>query len=325
MPPLINTEMSIVFVTGCAGFIGSHLCERLLDEGHQVIGIDNFDDYYERRFKERNLKPLLKRRNFKFVEVDVRDGEIIEKIIEKGAIVIHLAARPGVRPSIKFPELYFDINVKGTLVLVEKAVEKDAEQFIFASSSSVYGMSSPPFREDSTADKPLSPYASTKRCCEVLLHSFSHNFSLPTICLRLFTVYGPRVRPDMAIYKFAEAIYHQRELVLYDKGKLKRDYTYISDTVNAIMEAMKRRFTYEIFNVGSDNPIEIRYLVELLEKNLGKEARIRFEPKPKEDMPVTHADLTKAKNLLGYSPKVSIEEGVKKFLEWFLKARAGAL
>jgi len=310
--------MSMVFVTGCAGFIGSHLCERLLDEGHQVIGIDNFDDYYEKRFKERNLKPLLNRRSFKFIEADIRDGETMGKIIEKRAIIIHLAARPGVRPSIKLPELYFDINVRGTLILAEKAVEKDAEQFIFASSS-VYGLSDPPFKEGSSADRPLSPYASTKRCCEVLLHSFNHNFSLPITCLRLFTVYGPRVRPDMAIYKFAKAIHSQKELVLYDKGELKRDYTYISDVIDAIMKAMKKKFAYEILNVGSDNPIKIRYLVRLLEENLGKKAKIRFEARPKEDMPVTHADLTKVRRLLGYSSKVSIEEGVKRFSEWFLK------
>jgi len=314
--------MSSVFVTGCAGFIGSHLCERLLEEGFDVIGIDNFDDYYDRRIKERNLINLLNKRNFKFIEADVRDSKTVENMLEKRSIVIHLAARPGVRASIKHPKLYFDVNVRGTMILAEKSVKKEVEQFIFASSSSVYGTSQLPFKESLPADKPLSPYASTKRCCEILLHSISNCYSLPVTCLRFFTVYGPRVRPDMAIYKFAQAIREQKDVILYDGGRLKRDYTYISDAVEGILKAMKRRFAYEVFNIGSGRPIEIRYLVKLLEENLGRKAKIRVRPKPKEDMPATHADLTKAKNLLGYSPRVFIEDGVRKFLEWFLKTQA---
>ncbi|MEM2385331.1 MAG: SDR family NAD(P)-dependent oxidoreductase [Candidatus Bathyarchaeia archaeon] len=311
--------MSTIIVTGCAGFIGSHLCERLLEEGYQVVGIDNFDDYYDRNFKEKNLKTLINKRNFTFIKGDIRDKEIINRALEKRAIVIHLAARPGVRASIKSPNLYFDVNVKGTLILAEESVRKEVEQFIFTSSSSVYGAGRTPFREDSPADKPLSPYASTKRCCEILLYSISNCYSLPVTCLRLFTVYGPRVRPDMAIYKFAQAIYNQEELTLYNEGKLRRDYTYISDVVDGILLAMKKKFTYEIFNIGSGNPIEIIYLVRILEENLGKKAKIKFEPKPVGDVPVTYADLTKAKNMLGYSPKISFEEGVKLFSEWFLQ------
>ena len=315
--PLIHIEMNTILVTGCAGFIGSHLCERLLDEGYHVVGIDNFDDYYDRRFKKRNLKPLLNRNGFRFIEADIRNEETMKKVMEKKAVIIHLAARPGVRPSIKIPKLYFDVNVRGTLILAEKAVEKDAEQFIFTSSSSVYGLSKTPFKEDLPADKPLSPYASTKRCCEILLHTFSHDFSLPITCLRLFTVYGPRVRPDMAIYKFAEAIWKGETITLYDGGRLKRDYTYISDIVEGIILAMKRKFSYEIFNLGYGRPIEIRYLVKLLEKTLGKKAKIVSAPKPREDMPETHADISKAKNMLGYNPKIAIEEGVKRFSKWF--------
>ena len=322
MSPLVHTEMSTVLVTGCAGFIGSHLCERLLEEGYHVIGVDNFDDYYDRRFKERNLKPLLNRAGFRFVEADIRNEEAMEEILERRAVIIHLAARPGVRPSIKIPKLYLDVNVRGTLILAEKAVEKDAEQFIFASSSSVYGLSETPFREDLPADKPLSPYASTKRCCEILLHTFSHDFSLPVTCLRLFTVYGPRVRPDMAIYKFAGAIWMGKTITLYDGGGLKRDYTYVSDIVEGIILAMKKRFSYEIFNLGYGKPIEIRYLVKLLEETLGKRAKIVSAPKPREDMPETHADISKAENMLGYRPRIAIEEGVKRFSEWFIENAA---
>ena len=311
--------MSTVFVTGCAGFIGSHLCEKLLEEGYYVIGVDNFDDYYDRRIKEKNLKNLLNNRNFKFVEADVRDSKTMENLLEKKSIVIHLAARPGVRASIRCPELYFDVNVRGTMILAENCVKKEAEQFIFASSSSVYGISQLPFKENLPADKPLSPYASTKRCCEILLYSVSNCYSLPVTCLRFFTVYGPRVRPDMAIYKFAQAICQQREVTLYDGGRLKRDYTYVSDAVEGILKAIKKRFAYEIFNIGSGKPIEIRYLVKLLEENLDRKAKIRVKPKPKEDMPATHADLTKAETMLGYHPKTPLEDGIKLFLEWFLR------
>ena len=257
-------------------------------------------------------------KNFRFLSLDIRDQEKIRRIMKKGLRIIHLAARPGVRASTKLPNLYLDINVKGTLTLLNEAVKSDVEQFIFVSSSSVYGISPLPFREELPADKPLSIYAATKRCCEILLYTFSYNFSIPITCLRLFTVYGPRVRPDMAIYKFAMAIYQDKEVILYNEGKIKRDFTYISDVIDGILRALRRTFPYEIFNIGSGNPVEVRHVLKLLEVNLGKRAKIIFKPKPKEDMPMTFADISKAKELLGYTPKVTIEEGVKKFSAWFL-------
>jgi len=313
--------MSTVLVTGCAGFIGSHLCEKLLDEGFEVIGVDNFDDYYDRSFKERNLTALAGRRGFKLIEADIRDLDTLKGRIDEADLIIHLAARPGVRPSMKKPRLYADINISGTISILELALKLDIEQFIFGSSSSVYGLERTPFKEDSPADKPLSVYGGTKRASEIILHAYSHYYSLPTTILRFFTVYGPRVRPDMAMYKFAKGIILGEEIILYGEGKLRRDYTYISDIVDGIMRAMKRRFRYEIFNLGSGNPVEIIEVVKLLERYIGRRARIKFAEKPREDMPETYADISKAKELLGYRPKTSIEEGVERFVKWFMNER----
>ena len=310
--------MSDIVVTGCAGFIGSHLCESLLKEGYQVIGIDNFDSYYDRRFKERNLAILRDRKRFEFLEADIRDFDDLRRKIRKAEVVIHLAARPGVRPSMKNPKSYADANILGTISVLELALKLDANQFIFGSSSSVYGLDEVPFREDRPADRPLSVYGGTKRASEIILHAYSYNYGLPVTILRFFTVYGPRVRPDMAIYKFAKGIFLGEEITVYGEGKLKRDYTYISDIVDGIIKALRRKFSYEIFNLGSGRPIEIIRLIRLLERYIGREARIRFEEKPREDMPETYADISKAKKLLGYEPKVPIEEGVRKFVKWFL-------
>ncbi len=310
--------MSSIVVTGCAGFIGSHFCERLLGEDFQVIGIDNFDSYYDKRFKERNLAILRDRKRFKFIESDIRDFDNLRRKIGEADVIIHLAARPGVRPSMKDPKSYADVNVLGTISVLELALKLDVDQFIFGSSSSVYGLDEVPFREDRPADRPLSVYGGTKRASEIILHAYSYNYGLPVTILRFFTVYGPRVRPDMAIYKFAKGIFLGEEITVYGEGKLKRDYTYISDIVDGTIKALRRRFSYEIFNLGSGRPIEIIELIRLLEKYIGKEAKIRFEEKPREDMPETYADISKAKELLGYEPKVSIEEGVRRFVEWFL-------
>ena len=312
--------MSDIIVTGCAGFIGSHLCESLLKEDYQVIGIDNFDNYYDRRFKERNLAILRDKKRFEFLEADIRDFDYLRRRIGKAEVVIHLAARPGVRPSMRDPKSYADANILGTISVLELALRLDANQFIFGSSSSVYGLDEVPFREDRPADRPLSVYGGTKRASEIILHAYSYNYGLPVTILRFFTVYGPRVRPDMAIYKFAKGIFLGEEITVYGEGRLKRDYTYISDIVDGIMKAIRRKFSYEIFNLGSGRPIEIIRLIRLLERYIGREARIRFEEKPREDMPETYADISKAKELLGYEPKVSIEEGVRKFVKWFLSS-----
>ena len=312
--------MTTIVVTGCAGFIGSHLCEQLLQEGYTVKGIDNFDDYYNAEYKKRNLAAFIQHKNFKFYNIDVRSPQI-EKIVENDDIIVHLAARPGVRRSNREPITYIENNIVGTIALLEAARKKDAQQIVFGSTSSVYGLAETPFKEDTAADRPLSIYAATKRSSEIMLYVYSYYYGLPTTILRFFTVYGPRVRPDMAIYKFAKNILEEKPIIVYGEGKLKRDYTYVSDTVDGIVKALKKKFSYEIFNIGSGRPVEIIQIVRLLEQNLNKKAKIIFKEKPKEDMPVTYADITKAKNLLGYQPKTPLETGVKAFVQWFLNHR----
>jgi len=313
--------MSSVVVTGCAGFIGSHLCERLLDEGYSVKGIDNFDAYYDFLYKKRNLENILaKKGKFRFYNADIRDYERLLDILEAGDVVVHLAARPGVRSSNRIPVKYVDNNIIGTVKLLEAIRARNAEQVIFGSTSSVYGNAETPFSEDFPADRPLSVYAATKRSCEIILYVYSYYYNLPVTILRFFTVYGPRVRPDMAIYKFSKGIVEGREITLFGKGKIKRDYTYVEDIIDGIVKAMGKRFDYEIFNLGSGRPVEIIYVVRLLEKYLGRKANITFKEKPKEDMPITYADISKARRLLGYEPKTPLEEGMRIFAEWFLSS-----
>lgn len=312
--------MTTIVVTGCAGFIGSHLCEQLLKEDYTVKGIDNFDDYYDAEYKKRNLASFIQHKNFKFYNIDVRSSQL-ENIVENGDIIVHLAARPGVRRSNREPITYIENNIVGTIALLEAARKKDAQQIVFGSTSSVYGLAETPFKEDAAADRPLSIYAATKRSSEIMLYVYSYYYGLPTTILRFFTVYGPRVRPDMAIYKFAKNILEEKPITVYGEGKLKRDYTYVSDTVDGIIKALKKKFSYEIFNIGSGRPVEIIQIVRLLEQNLNKKAKIIFKEKPKEDMPVTYADITKARNLLGYQPKTPLETGIRNFVQWFLNHR----
>lgn len=313
--------MATVLVTGGAGFIGSHTTERLLAQGEQVLCVDNFDElFYPRLIKERYLKDAMAHPNFTLVEADICDEKAMKVVFERfrPRKVVHLAALAGVLPSLKRPIDYNHVNVLGTVVLLELARLYDVEMFVFGSSSSVYGADTkPPFREDADAIKPISPYGATKRMGELIAYTFHHLYGLPITCLRFFTVYGPRQRPDLAIHKFAKCIYKGEPVPIYGDGTSERDYTYIDDIVDGIIAALNEPMGYEIINLGCGNPIALMQVVKLLEQVLGKKAKLEFSPMPPSDPPLTHADITKAKQLLGYEPKVQVEEGVPKFVEWF--------
>ena len=307
-------------VTGGAGFIGSHLCEKLIKGEHSVICLDNFNDYYDPAVKRRNIKLIESSPLYNLVECDILDLDAIQQLFKSSKIevVIHLAARAGVRPSIEDPLLYQKVNVEGTTNLLEVSVKSDVAKFIMASSSSVYGKNKKiPFSEADPVDNPISPYAATKKACELIGHAFHSLYKLPVSCLRFFTVYGPRQRPDMAIHKFTKCINEGKEISMFGDGRSKRDYTYITDIIHGIEQSVKHCHSYHIYNLGESKTIELRSLIKLLEDTLGKRANILELPNQPGDVPVTYADITKAGMELGYNPHVSIEEGIKKFVDWF--------
>lgn len=310
-----------ILVTGGAGFIGSHLIDRLLEDGLKVICVDNFDPYYDPILKMENIKHHLKksRKQFKLFRCDIRNVREMEKIFYNNKVdkVIHLAAKVGVRYSVETPMSYEDVNIKGTLILLELIKKYNVEQFIFASSSSVYGIESKvPFKEDEIIDKPLSPYGASKRSCELLCYTYYHLYHIPIVCLRFFTVYGPRQRPDMAIYRFTTLIGQSRVIQLY--GDPIRDYTYVEDAVNGILLALKRQLKkYEVINIGNSNPVKLSKIIKLIEEKLHKKAKIKHLPRLPADMPVTWTDISKAKKLLGYTPKIRVDEGIEKFINWY--------
>jgi len=313
----------VVLVTGAAGFIGSHLAERLLCLGYRVVGLDNFDDFYSPAIKWNNIRALNTKGNFRLEEGDIRDESILARIFEANDIdvVVHLAARAGVRPSIEQPLLYQDINIKGTINLLEASRIYGVRKFIFASSSSVYGLSSRiPFREDDNVEYPTSPYATSKTAAELFCYTYNHLYGLPVVVLRLFTVYGPRQRPEMAIHQFTRMIDSGEEISVFGDGTSKRDYTYVDDIINGILQALtSQNRGFEIFNLGNSHPIALDYLIHLLEEALGKRARIKRLPMQPGDVPITFAEISKAKTYLGYQPKVTIEEGISLFVQWYRK------
>ncbi|HID57418.1 TPA: NAD-dependent epimerase/dehydratase family protein, partial [Candidatus Poribacteria bacterium] len=316
--------MSTVLVTGGAGFIGSHLCERLVSEGVEVICLDNFDPFYDPKIKRQNISNLLNLPNFTLIEGDIRDHERLRWIKEGYEIgaVVHLAARAGVRRSAREPLLYEEVNVKGTLNLLETFKGASLKSFIFGSSSSVYGIiRKGPTREEDETSRPISPYSATKKAGELLCHTYHHLYGMPITCLRLFSVYGPRMRPDLAIHKFARLIESGEELPILGDGRAKRDYTFVSDIVDGIISALKRPFGYEVFNLGNSRAVELLEVVRLLEKSLGKAARLKFLPPHPSDVPETYADISKAERMLGYSPKVEIATGIREFVRWFKRHR----
>jgi UDP-glucuronate 4-epimerase len=315
-----------VLVTGGAGFIGSHLCERLLREGAHVVCLDNFDSFYDPNIKIKNVGGLVRKfpGQFELVAGDIRNREHLQEAFKKTRfdLVVHLAARAGVRPSITDPLLYQDVNIRGTIVLLESCREFGMKDFIFASSSSVYGESRKvPFSEEDLDVRPISPYGATKRAGELLCYSYHHLFGMNIACLRIFTAYGPRQRPEMAIHKFIRLIEQGGKIPMYGDGSSRRDYTYIDDLIDGVLAAVHRHKGFEIYNLGESQTTSLKELIELIEEALGKKANIeRFEPQPG-DVFLTYADVSKARRMLGYEPKVNMTEGIKRFVEWYKEER----
>ena len=307
-----------VLVTGAAGFIGSHLSERLLSEGRQVVGLDNFDDFYDPQIKRRNIADCLKNNNFRLIEGDIRDSAAVDKAVGDGIeVIVHLAARAGVRPSIAKPALYADVNINGTMVLLEAAKKHKISKFIFGSSSSVYGNNEKvPFSEDDNVDFPISPYAATKKACELICHTYHHLYGISITCLRFFTVYGPRQRPDLAIHKFSRLIEQGKPIPVYGDGTMSRDFTYIDDILDGVVAAMQKCDGYNIYNLGESRPISVNDLVVEIEKALGKKATKEYQPPQAGDVERTYADVTKAIKELGYNPSTAIEDGLARFVTW---------
>ena len=305
-------------ITGVAGFIGSHLCERLLADGWNVVGVDNFDDFYDPQIKRQNIGESLKNKNFQLVEADIRDDEAMSKVIGGDIrIIAHLAAKAGVRPSIEQPLLYADVNINGTTVLLELAKKHQIEKFIFGSSSSVYGNNEKvPFSEDDNVDFPISPYAATKKAGELICHTYHHLYGMSITCLRFFTVYGPRQRPDLAIHKFAKLIEQGKPIPVYGDGTMMRDFTYIDDIVNGTVAAMDRCSGFNIYNLGESEPITVNDLIAEIEKALGKKAIKEYLPPQPGDVERTYADINKAIKDLSYQPSTSIQVGLRQFAAW---------
>lgn len=312
-----------ILVSGAAGFIGYHLAQKLLHLGFTVIGIDNLNLAYNPAFKRDRLQRLYKSPNFIFYETDILKPKLLMRIFESHqiSIVYHLAARTGVRASIKFPKLYQQTNVLGTKNLYLLAAHLNVRQFIFASSSSVYGDSQTPFKETIPLPTPTSPYASSKQSAEKMIQTLYKRSPISTTILRFFSVYGPHGRPDMAPYIFTEAILNSTPLTLYGNGKQARDYTYIDDIVFGLISAMKNRFPFEIVNLGNDSPITIYDLISIIEKISGKRAKISQKPLRNEEVNITWADIGKAKKILHWQPKTSLKAGIEKFVTWYKKER----
>jgi UDP-glucuronate 4-epimerase len=313
-----------ILVTGAAGFIGSHLCQRLLPAGHHVVGLDNFNSSYDPRIKRDNVANFIEHKNFNLIEGDIRDSACVEGILTSNPVemIIHLAARAGIRPSIEDPLGYQDVNIRGTQLLLEAARNHGIKKFIFASSSSVYGNNEKvPFSETDNVDCPISPYAATKKAGELLCYTYHHLFQINIVCLRFFTVYGPRQRPDLAIHKFTRLIEAGKSIPVFGDGSMMRDHTYIDDILDGILAAMNACKGYEIYNLGESRPIRLEDLILTIEKALGKKAIIERLPQQPGDVNITYADVSKAVSKLGYAPRTPLEEGLKKFVEWFRKTQ----
>jgi UDP-glucuronate 4-epimerase len=309
-----------ILITGGAGFIGSHLAERLLRDGHEIFILDDLNDFYSPALKRQNLAAVERAGMAGFYDCDIRDAERTRLLVEelRPGVVIHLAARGGVRQSLEQPFLYEEVNIRGTLTLLEASRAARVQKFIFASSSSVYGVDSHlPFREDDRTQHPISPYAATKIAGEQMCFVYSHLYGLKVVCLRLFTVYGPRQRPDLAIRKFAELMDSGREIQVHGEGQTSRDYTYIDDIVNGIVASLHHDCSYDVFNLGSSSPVSLETVIETLEQALDRKANIRRIPSQPGDVPVTYADISKARASLGYEPCTPFQTGVQNFVKWF--------
>ncbi len=317
-----------IFITGGAGFIGSHLVDKLLSEDSwEITVVDDLNDFYSPEIKKQNIAEHLSHPNYKFVEADIRNADALRQIFDqdKFDVIVHLAARAGVRPSLSQPKLYAETNINGTLNLLELARDFEVGQFVFGSSSSVYGINEKvPFSEDDSICQPISPYAATKAAGELLCHTYTHLFGIRTVCLRFFTVYGARQRPDLAIHKFSKLIASGTPIQVFGDGTTRRDYTYIDDIIQGVRASIDYDGSmHEAFNLGESETTELRTLIELIETNLGKKAVIDRQPLQPGDVPITFADISKAKRLLGYNPTTKIAAGIPKFTEWFLASQPG--
>jgi UDP-glucuronate 4-epimerase len=318
-----------ILVTGGAGFIGSHLVDRLLSENAwRVTVIDDFNDFYSPEIKRANIAAHLLHPDYRLVEADIRNEKALARVFSETSfdVIVHLAARAGVRPSLSEPKLYAETNINGTLNLLELARDHNVRQFVFGSSSSVYGINAKvPFSEDDRIHQPISPYAATKAAGELICHTYSHLYDVRCICLRFFTVYGARQRPDLAIHKFSRLISEGKPIPVFGDGSMRRDYTYIDDIIQGVRAAMDYdRSNYEVFNLGESETTQLSELISLLERNLDLRAIIDRQPLQPGDVPATFADITKSRELLGYNPTTKIADGIPKFVEWFRSSR-GAL
>ena len=317
--------MTNILVTGGAGFIGSHLVDRLLaTDDNAITVVDDFNDFYSPDIKRSNVATHLSNDRYTLVEADIRNRQVLDQLFQKQQFdcVVHLAARAGVRPSLSEPELYAETNINGTLNLLELARTTGVNQFVFGSSSSVYGINAKvPFSEDDPIRQPISPYAATKAAGELLCHTYSHLYGLRCVCLRFFTVYGARQRPDLAIHKFARLMTSGKPIPVFGDGSTRRDYTYIDDIISGVMAAVGYdESNYEVFNLGESETVELRELISILEQTLDCHAIIDQQPPQPGDVPQTFADITKARQLLGYNPQTHIKDGIKRFVEWFRQA-----
>ena len=320
--------MKNILITGGAGFIGSHLVDHLLHEGGwNITVVDDFNGFYDPSIKRANIATHLANSNYKLIEADIRDCAALESAFGEASFdcIVHLAARAGVRPSLTEPRLYLETNVNGTLNLLELARATGVRQFVFGSSSSVYGINEKvPFGEDDPIFNTISPYAATKAAGELLCRSYAHLYDLRIVCLRFFTVYGARQRPDLAIHKFAKLISAGKPIPVFGDGTTRRDYTYIDDIINGVRAAIDYDTSkYEVINLGESRTVELRELISLLENALDIRAEIDRQPGQPGDVPQTFADITKARKLLGYDPQTQIEVGIQRFVEWFRQISAG--
>lgn len=312
--------MSHILVTGAAGFIGSHVCNYFLDAGHTVIGLDNFNNYYDPSIKQENCASLQRKHSqFHCISGDIRDPKAVDQAFGSGSIhtVIHLAAMAGVRPSLQNPALYQDVNLTGTMTLFEAARMHGVQKILFASSSSVYGNNHKvPFAETDPVDHPISPYAATKKAGELLAYTYHHLYQIPIACLRFFTVYGPRQRPEMAIHKFAASLLSGTPIDVYNQGLCERDYTYIDDIVSGIVAIWESDYTYDIVNLGNSDTISTLDLIKKIEHSVGRSAKLNLLPAQPGDVDKTYADITHANRTYGYSPRTNLDIGIPQFIDW---------
>lgn len=313
-----------ILLTGAAGFIGSHVADRLIAAGHRVIAVDNFSPYYHPEYKEANVVTHSDNAAYTLVRADITDAAAMRGIFKQQPIdlIIHLAAQAGVRISIEQPLLTQRVNVEGTYLLFELAREFGVHNIIFASSSSVYGnQNTTPFSEKANVDHPISPYAASKRACELIAYTYHHLYNMNCVGLRFFTVYGERGRPDMSPYKFTASLLRGEPIQLYGNGSAERDFTYIDDIVDGVMACIEKQFGYEIINLGNSHPLTMREYITVLERVTGRTASIEYLPVAAGDMNKTYADISKAERLLQWTPKIDIETGLKKFVQWFTEER----